>query len=51
MTLLKPLLQLMSPAGARARLSVLIFHRVLPEPDRVPDWKTIPGLVQAKKLS
>lgn len=33
MTLLKPLLHLMSPAGKRARLSVLIFHRVLPEPD------------------
>lgn len=29
MTMLKPLLQLASPAGARARLSVLIFHRVL----------------------
>lgn len=33
MMLLKPLFQLMSPAGARARLSVLIFHRVLPKPD------------------
>ena len=33
MMLLKPLFKLMSPAGARARLSVLIFHRVLPEPD------------------
>jgi len=33
MTMLKPLFQLASPAGARARLSVLIFHRVLPEPD------------------
>ncbi|OGA98606.1 MAG: polysaccharide deacetylase [Burkholderiales bacterium RIFCSPHIGHO2_12_FULL_61_11] len=31
--LLKPLLHWMSPAGKRARLSVLIFHRVLPEPD------------------
>lgn len=29
----KPVLRLMSPAGANARLSVLIFHRVLPEPD------------------
>lgn len=26
-------LSLLSPAGARGRLSVLIFHRVLPEPD------------------
>jgi peptidoglycan/xylan/chitin deacetylase (PgdA/CDA1 family) len=33
MTLLKPLLQWTSPAGKRARLSVFIFHRVLPEPD------------------
>ena len=33
MPLLKPLFHLMSPAGDRARLSVLIFHRVLPEPD------------------
>lgn len=31
--LLKPMLQCLSPAGARGRLSVLIFHRVLPEPD------------------
>ena len=28
-----PLLQLLSPAGSRARLNVLIFHRVLPQPD------------------
>lgn len=28
-----PLFHLLSPAGARARLSVLIFHRVLSEPD------------------
>lgn len=28
-----PLFHLLSPAGARARLSVLIFHRVLREPD------------------
>lgn len=31
--LLKPLLQWASPAGAHGRLSVLIFHRVLSEPD------------------
>ncbi|MGQ3052069.1 MAG: polysaccharide deacetylase family protein [Roseateles sp.] len=30
---MKPLFSLLSPAGARARLSVLIFHRVLPAPD------------------
>ncbi len=29
----KPLLRWMSPAGTRARLSVLIFHRVLAKPD------------------
>lgn len=28
-----PVFSLLSPAGARARLTVLIFHRVLPEPD------------------
>ena len=33
MMLLKPLLNLLSPAGPGSRLSVLIFHRVLPEPD------------------
>lgn len=31
--MLKSLLGRMSPGGARARLSVLIFHRVLPAPD------------------
>lgn len=29
----RPLLSLLSPAAGRARLSVLIFHRVVPEPD------------------
>lgn len=33
MTLFKPALQWMSPSGPRAKLSVLIFHRVLTEPD------------------
>lgn len=33
MTMLKPFFNLMSPAGPKGRLSVLIFHRVLPEPD------------------
>lgn len=31
--MLKTLMSLMSPGGPRARLSVLIFHRVLPAPD------------------
>lgn len=36
--LLKPLLSLASPAGAHARLSVLMFHRVTPVPDTLfPD--------------
>jgi peptidoglycan/xylan/chitin deacetylase (PgdA/CDA1 family) len=30
---MKPLFSLLSPAGARARLTVLIFHRVLRQPD------------------
>lgn len=33
MTMLKPLFTLMSPTGPKGRLSVLIFHRVLREPD------------------
>jgi peptidoglycan/xylan/chitin deacetylase (PgdA/CDA1 family) len=33
MTWLRSLLQWMSPVGKRGRLSVFIFHRVLPEPD------------------
>lgn len=36
--MLAPLLSWMSPAGTKARLSVLIFHRVLPERDAIfPD--------------
>lgn len=31
--MLRPLLSVLSPAGARGRLSILIFHRVLPGPD------------------
>jgi len=31
--MLRPLLNWRSPAGPQARLSVLIFHRVMPEPD------------------
>lgn len=38
----RPLFSLMSPAGARARLNVLIFHRVLPQPDPL-----FPGEVDA----
>ncbi|KQV48387.1 polysaccharide deacetylase [Pelomonas sp. Root1217] len=35
---MKPMFSLLSPAGARARLTVLIFHRVLREPDALfPD--------------
>ncbi len=33
--MLKPLLGMLSPAGERARLSVLILHRVVPEPDPI----------------
>ena len=35
MMLLAPMFRVMSPGGARARLSVLIFHRVLSEPDQL----------------
>ena len=38
MKFLNPLFDCLSPSGARARLSVLIFHRVLDEPDTLfPD--------------
>ena len=40
--MIKPLLTLLSPAGRRARLSVLIFHRVLPRPDPL-----FPGVIDA----
>jgi len=36
--LLKRLAGLASPAGARARLSILIYHRVLPTEDTFNDW-------------
>jgi len=36
--LLKRLAGLASPAGARARLSILIYHRVLPESDTFNQW-------------
>jgi peptidoglycan/xylan/chitin deacetylase (PgdA/CDA1 family) len=38
----KTVLKQLSPAGARGRLSVLIFHRVLPQPDPI-----FPGEVDA----
>ena len=42
---MKLLFNLLSPAGARARLNVLIFHRVLPEPDPL-----FPGEVDAARF-
>lgn len=40
--LIKPALSILSPAGPNARLSILIFHRVMPEPDPLmPDEPTI----------
>ncbi len=42
---LKPLFSLLSPAGERARLSVFIFHRVLPAPDPL-----FPGEVHAQQF-
>ena len=38
----RPLFRLLSPAGERSRLSILIFHRVLPQPDPL-----FPGEVDA----
>lgn len=43
--MIKPLLRLLSPAGPRARLSVLIFHRVLPHPDPL-----FPGEIDAAQF-
>lgn len=41
----KPLLSMLSPGAAAARLSVLIFHRVLPAPDPM-----FPGEVDARQF-
>lgn len=35
--LLRPLAALLAPGGPRARLSILIYHRVLPQPDPLLD--------------
>jgi peptidoglycan/xylan/chitin deacetylase (PgdA/CDA1 family) len=43
--LLKSLFSVVSPAGPRARLSILIFHRVLPQPDPL-----FPGEVDAARF-
>jgi peptidoglycan/xylan/chitin deacetylase (PgdA/CDA1 family) len=43
--LFRSLFALASPAGARARLSVLIFHRVLPAPDPL-----FPGELDARRF-
>ena len=36
--MLTPVLSLLSPTGERARLSILILHRVLPEPDALDPY-------------
>jgi len=41
--LVKGLAALASPAGARARLSVLIYHRVLPAADMFNNWDVTAG--------
>jgi peptidoglycan/xylan/chitin deacetylase (PgdA/CDA1 family) len=43
--MIRPLLSVLSPAGERARLSVLIFHRVTPETDPL-----FPGEVDAARF-
>jgi peptidoglycan/xylan/chitin deacetylase (PgdA/CDA1 family) len=45
MAWLKPLFTALSPGGPRARLSILIFHRVLPQPDPL-----FPGEVDAARF-
>ena len=44
-TMVRTLMQVLSPAGARARLSILIFHRVLPVRDEL-----FPGEVDAARF-
>lgn len=39
-TLLRPLASLLSPGGRRGRLSILIYHRVLPEHDPIRPFDT-----------
>lgn len=43
LTALRPLFSLLSPGGPRGRLSILIFHRLLPAPDPL-----LPGEVDAE---
>ncbi|MGH8853714.1 MAG: polysaccharide deacetylase family protein [Telluria sp.] len=43
--LIKPILSALSPEAGRARLSILIFHRVLPQPDPL-----FPGEVDARQF-
>lgn len=43
---MRPLFSVLSPAGERARLNVLIFHRVLPQPDPL-----FPDEVDARRFS
>lgn len=42
---IKPLLSMLSPQADRARLSILIFHRVLPQPDPI-----FPGEVDVRQF-
>jgi peptidoglycan/xylan/chitin deacetylase (PgdA/CDA1 family) len=42
LTMARPLLSMLAPGGDRGRLSILIYHRVLPEPDPL-----LPGEVDA----
>lgn len=43
--MIKPMLSLLSPAGPKARLSILIFHRVLAAPDAI-----FPGEMHAQRF-
>ena len=46
--LLKGLAGLASPSGARARLSILIYHRVLPADDGFNTWDVTAGEFEAQ---
>lgn len=43
--MLRPLFSLLSPSGSKGRLSIFIFHRVLPAPDPI-----FPGEIDARRF-
>ena len=46
-TMLKGVVGLASPSGRRARLSILIYHRVLAQDDPINNWDATAGVFEA----